>query len=892
MDTARYPTTYLKDYKPPAYLVDSVRLRIELDPARTRVHSQLILRRNPDADDAPNAPLVLNGRDLDLESVSLDGRMLDLSSECHVESECLRIEQLPDECSLEITTATNPEDNTCLEGLYVSGGMLCTQCEAEGFRRITYYPDRPDVLARFQTTLVADAARFPVLLSNGNRVDDGELEDGRHWATFDDPFPKPCYLFALVAGDLECIEGQHQTPSGRNISLRLYAEQHNIDKCTHAMDSLETAMAWDEEINGLECDLDEYIIVATDHFNMGAMENKGLNIFNARYVVADAATATDRDFAAIEAVVGHEYFHNWTGNRVTCRDWFQLSLKEGLTVFREQEFSAAIGSPAVKRIQDVRFLRNHQFPEDAGPMAHPVRPDAYVEISNFYTTTIYNKGAEVIRMLHTLLGEDGFGEGLSLYLQRHDGSAATTDDFVAAMEDAGEVDLRQFRRWYSQAGTPVVEISGSYDADSRRFTLTAEQSCPATPGQDSKQPFHIPLAIGLLDQQGDDLPLRLSGETAAEISTTRVLELNGAQQRFEFEDVPCPPVPSLFRGYSAPVIIHSQLADDALAFQLANDSDPFCRWEAGHQLATRILLSLVNDISEGRSPDNPPDTFVNALRAVLTDPALDPALAAEILTLPSEGYLAQQREPIPVDAIHQARRRLREDLAGPLKDDLLGAYTNNTITEGYEFGGEQMAKRSLRNVCLDLLMTLDHADMTRLCMQQFSGANNMTDKLAALQSLSNSDCGERQSALENFFREWRNDPLVLDKWFAIQAMSQLPGTLDTVKRLTRHPAFDIANPNRYRALVGSFCHGNPAAFHAVDASGYRFLSTQVIDVDQRNPQMAARLLGAFSRWRSYDEQRRTAMRAELDRIGNTPGLSRDSYDVATRIIGNDNSDPP
>ncbi|RKZ36903.1 MAG: aminopeptidase N [Gammaproteobacteria bacterium] len=892
MDTARYPTTYLKDYKPPAYLVDSVHLRIELDPGRTRVHSQLSLRRNPDAEDDTNAPLILNGRDLDLESVSLDGRMLDLSSECHVESECLRVEQVPDQFSLEICTGIRPEENTCLEGLYVSGGMLCTQCEAEGFRRITYYPDRPDVLARFHTTLVADASRFPVLLSNGNPVDGGELEDGRHWATFDDPFPKPCYLFALVAGDLECIEGQHTTPSGRNISLRLYAEQHNIDKCTHAMDSLETAMAWDEEINELECDLDEYIIVATDHFNMGAMENKGLNIFNARYVVADATTATDRDFAAIEAVVGHEYFHNWTGNRVTCRDWFQLSLKEGLTVFREQEFSAAVGSAAVKRIQDVRFLRNHQFPEDAGPMAHAVRPDAYMEISNFYTTTIYNKGAEVIRMLHTLLGEDVFGRGLSLYLQRHDGSAATTDDFVAAMEDTGDVDLRQFRRWYSQAGTPVVEISGSYDADNRRFTLTARQSCPATPGQDSKQPFHIPLSIGLLDQQGNDLPIRLAGEPAGENSTTRVLELNGAQQTFEFEDVPCPPVPSLFRGYSAPVIIHSQLGEDTLAFQLANDNDSFCRWEAGHQLATRILLSLVDDISEERLPDSLPDAFVNAMRKALTDPALDPALAAEILTLPSEGYLAQQREPIPVDAVHQARRHLRVELAGPLKDDLLGVYTRNATPEEYEFSAEHVAMRSLRNVCLDLLMTLEHADVTRLCMQQFSGASNMTDRLAALQSLSNYACPERESALENFYREWRNDPLVLDKWFAIQAMSQLPGTLDTVKRLTRHPAFDASNPNRYRALVGSFCHGNPTAFHKLDASGYRFLSTQVIAVDQRNPQVAARLLSTFSRWRNYDEQRRAAMRAELQRITDTPGLSRDSYDVATRIFGSDNGDPP
>ncbi len=876
-------TVYLRDYTPPDYLVDRVFLRFELGEEATLVRSRLRLRRNPAVTAAASRPLLLDGQDLELLTLRLNGVELS-SADYRSDDTRLEVAGVPEYFELDVVTRIYPHKNTALEGLYQSGGNFCTQCEAEGFRKITYFLDRPDVMASYTTTIVADKTRYPVLLSNGNLVDSGELDQGRHWATWNDPFKKPSYLFALVAGHLAYVEDVFVTCSGRTVTLRIYVEPENLDQCEHAMRSLKQAMAWDEAVFGREYDLDIYMIVAVGDFNMGAMENKGLNIFNTKFVLAKPEAATDIDYQGIESVIAHEYFHNWTGNRVTCRDWFQLSLKEGLTVFRDQQFSADMGSAGVKRISDVRILRASQFSQDAGPMAHPVRPQSYMEINNFYTVTVYNKGAEVVRMIYNLLGQQGFRRGMDLYFERHDGQAVTTDDFVNAMEGASGIDLGQFRRWYDQAGTPELACEGVYDPAQRTYTLKLSQSCPPTPGQEAKEPFHIPVAVGLLDDAGNDLPLRLEDELEPG-ATTRMLELREPEAVFRFVDVPTAPVPSPLRGFSAPVKLRMDWRDEELEFRLAHDSDDFNRWEAGQMLATRLILRLVQEREQAIGWQRP-EPFCEAFARVIGATGVDAALRTEVLTLPSESYLAEQMARVDVDGIHEARNFVRRALAQRLREDWFVLYQTHADTGTYRIDTEAIGRRRLKNRALEMLMQLNEPDILGLCLEQFRQARNMTDELAALGLLANTDCPERSDALAAFHRRWRHEPLVVDKWFALQATSRLPGTLGEVQALVHHPDFHMENPNKVRALIGSFCQANPVRFHAADGSGYRFVADHVLMLNGFNPQIAARLLSALTRWRKFDEARQGLMRAQLERILAEPSLSPDVYEIASKTLDN------
>ena len=880
MTTDTPKTVYLKDYTPPPFLIEEVSLRFELGEDATLVDCTLEIARNP-AFPAPSDDLTLHGQELELVSLSMDGTAV--GDERYRQDEgSLVIRDVADKFTLRTCVRLRPQANTSLEGLYTSSGIFCTQCEAQGFRKITWFLDRPDVMSRYTTTIVADRDRYPVLLSNGNPVEHGQLDDNRHWVKWQDPFRKPAYLFALVAGDLAVVEDRFTTRSGRDIALKIYVEKHNADKCGHAMTSLQKAMVWDEEVYGLEYDLDIYMIVAVDDFNMGAMENKGLNVFNSKYVLAKPETATDGDFAGIEGVIAHEYFHNWTGNRVTCRDWFQLSLKEGLTVFRDQEFSAHMTSSAVKRIQDVRVLRTHQFAEDAGPMAHPVRPDSYIEISNFYTVTIYNKGAEVIRMMHTLLGADGFRKGMDLYFQRHDGQAVTTEDFVKAMEDANDENLSQFRLWYSQAGTPVVQVSGDYDETARIYTLTLSQSCPATPGQPAKKPFHIPMRVGLLDSAGRDMELELEGGQDAGAGGL-VLSLTEGEQSFRFRNVPEAPTVSAARGFSAPVTVDAHRGDATLAFLASHDNDAFNRWDAAQELATNTIMGQIDNHRRGRELELDA-AFVQFFSRTLAEQRLDRALIAEALTLPGEAYLADRMQTIDVDAIHVARQTMRRGLANALAEQFRQVYRASLSNEAYRYDAESAGRRSLKNLCLSYLMELDDAQSRAWCMSQFQQSDNMTDVLAALACFARTDCPERERAIAEFYQRWKHDALVLDKWFSLQALSPLPGTLATVETLMAHPAFDLKNPNKVRALIGSFCHGNQARFHQAGGAGYEFLAQQVIAMDAINPQVAARLMGGFSRWRKFDNHRQQLMKSQLERILETARLSKDVYEIASKTL--------
>ena len=873
-------TIYLKDYQAPAYLVEDIALRFELEPASTRVTSRLVVKHNPDSP-ASARTLQLEGQDLELQALSIDGVAL-AENDYQLDAEKLVLKNLPDHAVLEIETVIHPDKNTALEGLYVSGDMFCTQCEAEGFRRITFFPDRPDVMARYTTTLVADKSRYPVLLSNGNPVEQGEMDDGRHWVRWQDPFPKPSYLFALVAGDLFCQQDSFQTRSGRDVTLKIFVEHENRHKCDHALESLKQAMKWDEDTYGREYDLDIFMLVAVNDFNMGAMENKGLNIFNASCVLASPETATDADYYNIQSIIGHEYFHNWSGNRVTCRDWFQLSLKEGFTVFRDQEFSADLNSRPVKRIADVNLLRSHQFAQDASPMAHAVRPDSYMEISNFYTVTVYNKGAEVVRMIRNLVGADGFRKGCELYFERHDGQAVTTDEFVAAMQDANDIDLGQFKRWYSQAGTPLVSATGHYDAQAECYRLTLSQQCPATPGQEQKEPFHIPVEMALLDTSGRALTLQLEGENTPG-GNHRMLELCEKSQQFNFAGVKASPVPSLLRGFSAPVKLDMERSDEELAFLFANDPDPFNRWDAGQTLASQTLLQLVRRVQQidDLSLD---DSFIHAFQATLEHPDLDPALITQALTLPSESYLADQLDSVDVDAIHTARKSVRRQLAESLFDSFLGIYHRHDCDETYRFDAASMAKRSLKNLCLAYLLETIRGEARNVCFTQLEKSHNMTDTLAALSSLAQHDWAETDDYLQRFYQQWEHDPQVIDKWFAIQAGSRLPGTLQRVKTLLNHPAFRLTNPNKVRALIGRFCMANQVRFHAADGEGYRFLVDQVLALDKINPQMAARLVSTLSRWRRFDATRQGLMQDELKRILSAPDTSRDVFEIVSKSL--------
>ena len=870
----------LVDYAPPDFLVDAVDLDIELGEDGTTVRAVLDVRRSATA--RPAAPLRLDGRELELVDVEVNKRRL-APHEYTVDDESLSIAGVPDHCTVTTTVRIHPETNTSLEGLYRSSGNFCTQCEAEGFRKITYFPDRPDVLSVFTTRVVADRERCPVLLSNGNPAGREELPDGRHAAVWHDPHRKPCYLFALVAGDLVHVERPFRTRSGRSVLLQLFVEPRNGEQCEHALRSLELAMRWDEEVYGREYDLDLYMIVAVDDFNMGAMENKGLNIFNSKYVLARPESATDDDYTNIEGVIAHEYFHNWTGNRVTCRDWFQLSLKEGLTVFRDQEFSADQSARAVKRIADVQTLRNHQFPEDAGPMAHPVRPDSYIEINNFYTTTVYNKGAEVVRMLHSLLGPERFRRGMDLYFERHDGEAVTTEDFVAALEDASGLDLEQFRIWYVQAGTPTLRVARHYDASARSFELTVEQHTPPTPGQPAKRPLHMPLRTALLGRDGRHLPMRLEGEDVAPEVPERVLELRDAVQTFRFVDVAEEPVPSLLRGFSAPVKLQAGFTAAELAHLAANDSDPFARWDAGQQLGLRLLLSLVEDL-RARRPLAIDSSFVRSFESTLTDERMDRSLLAKALVLPTETYVGEHLDVIDVDGIHDARSFVRREIAVRLRDALERRYHELAPTGPYSTDPAEIGRRSLRNVCLAYLVKSDRDDAVRLAVAQFEAADNMTDRLAALAALASTECDARRDALDRFYADWRDDPLVLDKWFTLQATSELPGTLAEVRALLEHPKFDLKNPNRVRSLIGAFCAGNPVRFHDRDGAGYAFLAEQIVALDSLNPQVAARMAGLFTRWRRYDEGRGAHIRRELERLRKVPDLSKDVYEIVTKSL--------
>ncbi|MCP3869272.1 MAG: aminopeptidase N, partial [Gammaproteobacteria bacterium] len=719
------------------------------------------------------------------------------------------------------------------------------------------------------------------LLSNGNLVASGEFDKNRHWVRWEDPHKKPSYLFALVAGNLAQLKDSFTTMSGRSIDLRIYSEKENISQCDHAMTSLKQSMRWDEERFGLEYDLDLYQIVAINDFNAGAMENKGLNIFNAKYVLADPTTATDDDFMGIQGVIAHEYFHNWTGNRITCRDWFQLSLKEGLTVFRDQEFSADMGSRGVKRIEDVRLLRAHQFAEDAGPMAHPVRPDSYMEINNFYTVTVYEKGAEVVRMQRTLLGAGAYRRGTDLYFERHDGQAVTTEDFTRCMADAGELDLEQFKHWYSQAGTPLLEISDDHDSAAGVYTLTVAQSCPPTPGQNRKQPFHIPFAVGLLDGQGNDLPLQLQGEASPANSRTRVLELRKAKEVFRFTGLPTRPLPSMLRGFSAPVKLVFDYSDEDLMFLMARDSDGFNRWDAAQVLLQRVLFRRIEEPG-----CTVPEAFFQAFSSTLKDNVIDQALLAEILTLPSESYLGDQMEQVDVEGIHRVRMGLRLELAQGLREEFLVVYQNNCTPGDYDISPASIARRRLKNLCLGYLMDLEEDDIYRLCATQCVGGQNMTDVLGALMFMADSKAPQREELLDSFYGRWKDDTLVLDKWFTVQAVSRRMDTLDQVRSLLGHPAFSIKNPNKVRSLIAAFCTANPVRFHDSEGEGYQFLANRVLELDALNPQVAARLMRALARWKRYDPHRQRLMQQQLERVVSVEGISRDVYEIASKCLGN------
>ena len=851
----------LADYRPPPFLVDRIDLDFDLAAAESLVTSNLVLRRA--AGTPPDAPLVLDGTELELVDVAFEGRTLSANEYGFDEDGGLVLPAsffdrerggagTADPCapfSLRVRTRVYPERNTGYKGLYASNGILCTQCEAEDFRRITFYPDRPDVLARFTTTLRGARDGFPVLLSNGNPVASGSTEDGRHWVRWEDPFPKPSYLFAVVAGDLACLESVHTTASGRDVQLRIYTEPHNVARCGHAMAALEKAMRWDEETYGLEYDLDLFMIVAVDHFNMGAMENKGLNIFNSRYVLADPETATDSDYANVETVISHEYFHNWTGNRVTCRDWFQLSLKEGLTVFRDQQFTAEMGSPAAKRIRDARFIRDHQFKEDSGPDAHPVRPDAYEAIDNFYTATVYFKGAEVIRMMHTLLGQEGFRRGMDRYFERHDGAAVTTDDFVAAMEDATGIDLGQFRRWYSQAGTPVLRIAREHDPQRRTLDLRVEQRIPEIPEGSPRGAYAHPACTRPPGPGGTSPPPR---PRARPRRADRERRHPRARRPQAGRDLPTEghPRAALASRCSAasppPSRSRSSVRTRSSAPSSPAIPTPSHAGTRGQQLALARLDRLIaagGAFADATSPADPP--FVEALRSVLRDPAIDGAFAAALLTLPSEDYLAERMERIDVEVIHEARQSLRRALGEALSNEF-DAVRRRLLAGGepYRFDAEGAARRALANTCLAYLAATGSVAARAQCLAHFRSADNMTDATAALGALADLECEERKEALARFEERWRDDPLVMDKWFSLQATSALPGTLDRVTRLLSHPVFDLGNPNRVRALVYAFCFGNPVRFHAADGQGYRFWAERMREIDPRNPEVAARLAGA------------------------------------------------
>ncbi|KAJ0594419.1 putative cytosol alanyl aminopeptidase [Helianthus annuus] len=878
---------FLKDYKLPDYYFDTVDLSFFLGEEKTTVSAKISVVPRVDGG---AAPLVLDGVDLKLISVKINGNELK-EGEFQVGPRHLILTSPPSgNFILETVTEILPHKNTSLEGLYKSSGNFCTQCEAEGFRKITFYQDRPDIMSKYTCRIEADKLLYPVLLSNGNLIEQGDLEGGNHFALWEDPFKKPCYLFALVAGQLESRDDTFTTCSGRKVALKIWTPPQDLPKTEHAMYSLKAAMKWDEDVFGREYDLDIFNIVSVPDFNMGAMENKSLNIFNSKLVLASPETATDADYAAILGVIGHEYFHNWTGNRVTCRDWFQLSLKEGLTVFRDQEFSSDMGSRTVKRIGDVSKLRTYQFPQDAGPMAHPVRPHSYIKMDNFYTVTVYEKGAEVVRMYKTLLGSQGFRKGTDLYFERHDGQAVTCEDFFAAMRDANDADFANFLLWYSQAGTPIVKVTSSYNAEARTFSLKFSQTVPPTPGQPVKEPMFIPVAVGLLDSSGKDMPLssiyhdgKLESVTCCgQPVYTTVLRVTKGEEEFTFSDVPEKPIPSLLRGYSAPIRLQSDLTDDDLFFLLAHDSDEFNRWEAGQILARKLMLNQVVNFQKS-SPLVLDPQFVHGIKCILLDSSLDKEFIAKAITLPGEGEVMDLMEVADPDAVHAVRKFIRKQLASQLKHEFLNLVKENRSSEKYVFDHTNMARRTLKNTALGYLASLEDEEISELVLHEYKTATNMTDQFSALAAIAQKPGKARDDALADFYNQWQHDYLVVNKWFALQSSSDIPVNVENVHKLLSHQAFDIKNPNKVYSLIGGFC-ASPVNFHAKDGSGYKFLGEIVVQLDKLNPQVASRMVSAFSRWKRYDETRQNLAKAQLEMIVSANGLSENVYEIASKSL--------
>jgi aminopeptidase N len=876
MKESQPSTIYLKDYTVPPFLIDKTELTFDLDEATTIVTSRLHMRRNP-VFGKSTVPLILDGgEDVKLIGLAMDDYTLP-PEEYRVSENKLIITATADEFVLTCETLIEPQNNTSLEGLYRSSSMFCTQCEAEGFRHITYYLDRPDVMSVFTTTIIADENRYPVMLSNGNEVERGKTEDGKSFVIWHDPFPKPAYLFALVAGDLAVKNDAFVTQSEREVKLKIFTEAHNLDKVDYAMEALKRSMRWDEEAYGREYDLDIFMIVAVDDFNMGAMENKGLNIFNSSCLLASPETTTDDSYLRVEAIVAHEYFHNWSGNRVTCRDWFQLSLKEGFTVFRDQTFSADMHSETVKRVEDVSFLKTAQFAEDAGPMAHPVRPASFIEISNFYTLTVYEKGAEIVRMIHTLLGAEKFRAGSDLYFDRHDGQAVTCDDFVAAMEDASGVDLTNFKRWYSQAGTPIVKVADEFDSTSGTYRLAMQQSTPPTPNQPTKLPLHIPIRVGLLDEKGKAITSTLNGIAAEE----HVLHLDSSEQVFEFTDVTSQPVPSLLRGFSAPVKLHYDYSTQDLLLLMSTDSDGFNRWSAAQQLAVNELTALIKQSIEGTSLSIE-SQLVHGFKALVEDETLDPAMVALILALPSQAYLSELANPIYPAAIKEARQYLKTLLANSLSSEFEHLYREHNIQGEYQATAKDIAHRSLKNIALSYWVEANSERAHQAVFEQFQTANNMTDQFSALSIAVNSNNEKASQMLASFYEQWKAEPLVVNKWLMLSASQERDDALETVKGLIKHPAFDLKNPNKVRSVLGGFGQ-NVSGFHNEDGSGYQFLADQIILLNTRNPQIASRLCTPLTRWKKMQPKLSEKMKAELERIL-AEDLSKDVYEVISKSL--------
>ena len=877
MKDAAPQTVYLKDYEVAVFLIEKTNLTFDLGENKTSVVAELTVARNAAGED-PSDSLVLDGSiGLDLQWVKVDGKLL-ASSDYLREAESLTIFNLPDQCVVSTEVFIKPHLNTTMMGLYRSRTMYCTQCEAEGFRDITYYLDRPDVMAEFTTTVVGDRQQYPILLSNGNPIDRGIIDGDRHFVTWHDPFKKPAYLFALVAGTLSVVNDSFVTSSGREVHLQIFVEEKDLDKCDHAMLSLKRSMRWDEEVYGREYDLDIFMIVAVDDFNMGAMENKGLNIFNTSAVLVNSKTSTDAAFQRVEAIVAHEYFHNWSGNRVTCRDWFQLSLKEGFTVFRDSQFSSDMNSPTVKRIEDVNILRTHQFAEDGGPMAHSVQPESYMEINNFYTVTIYEKGAEVVGMYHTLLGDENFRKGSDLYFDRHDGQAATVEDFVVAMEDASNRDLSQFRRWYKQSGTPVLTVTSSFDKQAATYTLNFKQYCPDTPGQTGKLPFVIPVRLGLVGAEGEDLVLNSEGHTQV------IFEVTEVEQSLVIDNIAVEPVPSLLRGLSAPVKLDYQYSDEQLAHLMAYDTDGFNRWDAAQTLSLTTLQQLAEDSFEGLELTLN-GNLIDAFARLLKDESLDPAMVALMLQLPGEALMHQLADTIHPAAIHDARNFVRVALAGALKDNLLDIYNRFNTPIDYRPEADQIGRRSLKNAALGYLMLVGDTG-AELAWLQYQQADNMTDKAAALSALVNSPVAADYAtqALKTFEQQYRDEALVMNLWLQIQAINSQSGGLSRVEALMEHSAFTMNNPNKVRSLIGGFCSANLVNFHSADGAGYRFLCDQILSLNKTNPQVAARLVTPLTRWKEFAEPHSQLMRSELQKIADEPGLVKDIYEIATKSL--------